>query len=339
MAIMVRRADIDSDRNVLINTLTRYLDLADQRRYDWLYEASPFGRAHAWLAVDSSGEAIGAAAVFPRPMLLSGQAFMGCVLGDFCISEQHRSLGPALQLLRECLAGTRTGEYAFAYDFPSKPMMAVYSRLGLKPTRSLLHLTKPLHTNPGVFGCRRDSWMGHIIGRVGDSVLRHLEKQPTSAFVFTQHNERFGEEFTLLANEIGQAYTLCTFRSATYLNWRYKDHPSRQYRVVTARTRKGKLVGYAVFNCGPEDATIVDLIGERNPQLLQGLVLTVAAHLRSEGTTTLYFPLIEDSAWVSTMRRIGFIARRGSPVIMYAGQGNTHSVPDKVLLLAGDRES
>src|SRR5690348_14005419 len=110
MAIVVSRADINNDREIVIRTLRRYLnDQIDERRYEWLYCSNPFGDVRAWLAFDEDGEAVGAAAAFPRPMLICGQQRLGCVLADFCVSQRHRSLGPALQLQRECLAGTRTG--------------------------------------------------------------------------------------------------------------------------------------------------------------------------------------------------------------------------------------
>jgi hypothetical protein len=108
---------------------------------------------------------------------------------------------------------------------------------------------------------------------------------------------------------------------------------------MTARTAFGKLVGYTVFHCDQKDATIVDMVSENIAELLQGLVLTAAAQLRLEGTKTLYFPVLEDNVWIPAMRRIGFIVRRGSPVIIYTGHGDAHSVPGKALLLAGDRES
>ena len=146
MAIVVQPADLDLDRGLLIGLLSRFLTpLSDGRRYDWLYRQGSFGPARAWIATDTvSGQAIGAAAAFPRRLVVDGKKITGCVLGDFCIHPGYRSLGPALVLQRACLQQDEAAGFALGYDFPSASMMAVYERLGLQPFDRMVRLAKPL---------------------------------------------------------------------------------------------------------------------------------------------------------------------------------------------------
>lgn len=340
MAIVVRKADVKKDHTVLIKALQTHLNpQADACRYEWLYCANPFGEAQVWLALDDSGEAVGAAAAFPRPVLVRGRQGRGCVLGDFCISERHRSLGPALQLQKECLAGTRAGDYAFCYDFPSQRMAAIYGRLGLRPCGSLVRLAKVLGIDSDVLAGPSLRRFAKSLARTGDLVLGWLDKSPSSRFLFSEHRQRFGEEFTALSGDLAEHYAICTFRSATYLNWRYKDHPSLHYRVMTARTQQGKLAGYLISYRSGNAATIVDLAGGRDEKLLQGLVLAAAARLRSEGAKRLDFPVVGDSPWIALMRPCGFFPRETSPIMAWDGQSQPIAASRQVLLLAGDRES
>src|SRR5258707_14285040 len=105
--ISIRPAALDADRKVLVETLARYLNpLSDERRFDWLYRENPHGQGRAWIACGPDNSTIvGMAAAFPRRIWIGGAENVGWVLGDFCVSDQNRSLGPALQLQRACLAG------------------------------------------------------------------------------------------------------------------------------------------------------------------------------------------------------------------------------------------
>src|SRR5690349_12414253 len=120
MKIIVQPVDLQRDRDVLITTLREYLTpTSNERRFDWLYRQNPHGDPKVWLARDSeSGEVVGTSAAFRRQALFNGSAKKGWVLGDFCIAEKYRSLGPALQLQRATLAAiAELPESDFCYDF------------------------------------------------------------------------------------------------------------------------------------------------------------------------------------------------------------------------------
>src|SRR5262249_39877028 len=145
MMIVVHPADLLSDREIIVQTLLRYLtQQSDQRRFEWLYTASPQGQARAWLATDGDSDSvIGAAAAFPRYFYSGNDEMLGWVLGDFCLDPQYRSLGPALKLQRACVGLVEENQGVFCYDFPSASMVAVYRRMGLRMTGQILRLAMP----------------------------------------------------------------------------------------------------------------------------------------------------------------------------------------------------
>src|SRR5262245_49551704 len=147
MKIAIRPANLKSDREAIIEVLSRFLTpLSDERRLSWLYENNPAGTARAWFA-NSETETIGMAAAFPRRVYVADREGVSWVLGDFCISGTYRSLGPALQLQRVCLAAAEKEGVLFCYDFPSASMLAVYKRLGFNMTGEMLRLAKPLRVD------------------------------------------------------------------------------------------------------------------------------------------------------------------------------------------------
>src|SRR3974390_952369 len=122
MGIRLREADLASDDAALIELVRTNLGQTDTaaQRFQWLYRDNPYGPARAWLAFDGSGPPVGMCALFPRLAYVNGNEVLGCVLGDFCVSKQYRSLGPAVQLQRACLSAIESGQFSFGYDFPSR---------------------------------------------------------------------------------------------------------------------------------------------------------------------------------------------------------------------------
>ena len=98
MIVKVRPGDIGSDRDAAIQLLRRHVNSAyDRKRFDWLYHAGPAGQGRLWMAEDAStGEMVGVAGAFPRRMVTERGPITAWLLGDFCVAETHRALGPAL---------------------------------------------------------------------------------------------------------------------------------------------------------------------------------------------------------------------------------------------------
>jgi len=341
MGAVIRQADLDRDRDALIRIHQRYLNpQADSRRYDWLYRDSPFGQARTWLATDGDGEIVGTAALFPRVVFVHGEQRLGGVLGDFCVSERHRSLGPALQLQKQCLCAVRSGEFSFCYDFPSPVMIGVYDRLGMKQTHRMRRLSRPLDLAQWFRGSRWSSAvLAPTLGRCANVFFRHQDRPLPTSFLFDEHREAFDQEFTALACKLAPEHGIHTFRSAAYLNWRYRNHPARSYRVITARTASSQLAGYVIFSLERQSATIADLCCREDASLLQGLVQSAVSLARSAGAASLSFPLLESSRWIPLLRAMGFLLRECSPLVTYTAAQPAPSAMPELLLLAGDRES
>jgi hypothetical protein len=240
------------------------------------------------------------------------------VLGDFCLSDRYRSLGPALQLQRACLAQVDAGPAAFCYDFPSAGMMAVYRRLGLNPIGTMLRLTLPLRLDHRVARQIGVPWLSRGLSSVGNRALSMMGPRSRAADVSVGIDDReCGEEFSEVAREVGARYGVCVNRTATYLNWRYRDNPTGRFEFVTAR-RRGRLRAYAVVSRQTDSATLEDLYGADESGILETLLAGVARRLRDERVATLDAPVHDSHPLVSTLRRCGFRPRESRPVVAYA---------------------
>ena len=323
MPIVVKSADLDVEREQIIETLRRYLTPeSNARRYDWLYKENPHGPARAWIARDTSTQAIvGIAAAFPRWLLMRGSRARAWVFGDFCIANQYRTLGPAVQLQRALLTASRdTPDLAGWYDFPSQPMVAVYKRLGGVSQGDLLRLAKPLRGDRAVSLVLGPSRLVQGILPVVNAWLAmgiHAASKKKSLSI-EPHVGMFESEFDELAHEAGREYEVCIERSADYLNWRFTNSPLGRYECLVARQRD-RLCGYALFTCTAEDAILVDLFCAKHESIPESLLNELALLLLRRGVMTISAPLVEGHPWQLVLERRGYRVRERSPFVTAPG--------------------
>lgn len=314
----MRPADLDADRDMMVETFRRYLNSAyDQARFDWLYNANPYGRARAWIAEEKGTNTIvGVASAFPRVFYVEDKEIKGWILGDFCITDTHRSLGPALQLQRVCLRESVNDGAAFCYDFPSQQMLAVYRRLGIASFGQMIRLVKPLRIDKKVKEFVKIPVVDQGLSFIGNSLLaladfRHSSNDPLSIGF---HEGPCGDEFSGLAVRIGSQHGSAMKRTADYLNWRYRDCPLANYELLAVR-KEGRLEAYALFLQRAETGILVDLFGT-NVSYIRELLTVLITLLRKRGIGGVDVSLSDTHIYLPVLLKLGFIRREISPFIV-----------------------
>ena len=324
MSLVIRPAHLESDQELLVDTLICHLNpLYDSVRFNWLYKNNPHGPARAWLMSDTTNSTVvGMAGAFPRRVYIGVREATCWVLGDFCIHEHYRILGPALQLQRACLADMHPETVAFSYDFPSASMLAVYKRLHIDPLGNICRFAKPLRIDRKIEELVSVPLLVSLMKWVGNLALAFpdLSQRDTGELTIVLHEGWCGEEFSVLARDVGWQYGVCVQRSAEYLNWRYVANPLVRCEILTARCH-GVLVAYAVFTQSGEDAMVMDLFGVQDRQVISTLVESLIKFLRKRCVITLSAPLFESHPWTALFQRLGFRARETSPVMIYTPPG------------------
>ncbi len=320
--VKIRPGDIEHDRDTAIRLLRKYVNPAyDRTRFDWLYHAGPAGPGRLWMAEDASaGEPVGMAGAFPRRLVTERGTITGWLLGDFCVAETYRALGPALQLQRACLDDLAADGAPFCYDFPSHSMEAIYRRLRIVPTLAFRRMVKPLRVSH-----RLRQRAGHLAGMAGravDLALAWACRPPrlSGGMAVAVHTGRCGVEFSELAGRVAAAHGICGERSAEYLNWRYLDSPLDRHELLTARSN-GTLVGYAAVAREGFTATLVDVFSVADDAVSSGLVRHAVAWLWSQGVTDVRVAMAASDRWRTRLSGMGFRPRGEAPVVVHALSG------------------
>lgn len=346
MTVTIAECDPRRNRGVIIDTVARFVTpQSNEARFQWMYLDNPAGLARVWLArVGAEGTVIGMASAFPRRLMVQGCVRTGWVLGDFCMAEEYRSLGPSVKLQRACLTVVEGVDDTLCYDFPSQSMMAVYRRLGIAPFRPVVRWAKPLRVNRKMRALMGGSVLSAGISALGNSALRLWDagRRSVPSVDVSRQSSDCDAEFAKLGDGLAAHQAVALERSSEYLNWRYRRNPLGRTDMLTAR-RFGRVVGYAVYAHQGDDAVLIDLFGEAESDVAGSLVASLVAILRRHKTQTLSAYLIDGHPLAGVLAKWGFQPREMIPFVVHAG--SRRSLWSEQLskmdwrIMAGDRDT
>lgn len=155
--------------------------------------------------------------------------------------------------------------------------------------------------------------LGGLAGRLVDRFHRARWSSPSAGLAF-EELERFGEDFDHLWEQQRDRYGVAFWRDAETLNWRYKDNPFWQHRVIAAR-RGGELVGYVVWRETTQDdakiGIVLDLWHGEDQRVAEGLLDQARRGATDSGCAFLRFHIQEGSVMQQTFEE--FKDARRSP--------------------------
>jgi GNAT superfamily N-acetyltransferase len=317
MRVSVRALNFDSEMEQYLDLLQANLPyLPHARLFHWLYHQNPEGRALAWVVVGSDGkQIIGAAAAFPRKFYCRGKERRGYVLGDFCIAPENRALGVALALQKACLERIAE-EGDFAYDFPSRSMLAVYQRMRIEMNGTMIRYSKPLRADRKIERIVPLGGVARGLSAVASATLRLFDTryQPAGDWMVGVEEGPWGVEFTEAARRWSSREKICVARTAEYLNWRYQEHPERQFEMVTAR-QNGHLCGYLVRHVKEQDCVIDDLLAESGC-VTEALLRETIVFAWKQRLNSLNAPWMRGHAETRILENCGFRPRESTPLVL-----------------------
>jgi GNAT superfamily N-acetyltransferase len=338
LTLALREVDVQAHQDGLVDLLARHFDGWGSEaagKFRWLYLTNPFGRARAWALESGSDRFVGVSAAFPRRLRAGSRPLEAWVLGDFCVDQKHRSLGPALQLQRAVSAAVDRGEVDAWYDFPSRTMQAVYGRMGLSAAGEIVRLVYPLRVDGAVERRLDNPVLAKGLSAVGNAVLgtRDALRRRDATVDVRPFDDAFESS---LEPGHGVQDGVWLERTPAYLLWRYRRDPRGPSSILSA-WRGGACGGFAVFRAHPEHHAIVDAFGIREEAFLRELVLEVVDRARKASASSVTASVSSRHPWIGTFESLGFHRREGAPYFFYAKPG---AVPEGApwFLTSGDRD-
>jgi hypothetical protein len=319
-----------------------------EQKYRWLYVDAPDQPDSVFLleasAAGAEPRAVGTAGICVRRFSVGGRDASAALLADLAVDKEHRSLMPALSLVREVKAHA-LAHHDFAYGFPNKLAVGVFKRVGYRELGTITRYARVLR-HAGYLGRVRDLDLSSVprpvrsaleravgmaaVAKLGGAALdaARLARGAPSALsaaraVRLDWLEAPDERFDALWEEARGDYQVVGRRSAAFLRWRFPAADGHKIAALRQRGGGQRLLAYAVVQRDGEVAHIRDLFG-RMASLGSLLDLLVPALYR-RGAASASIRYLGSPRVVALLTERGFEARQSDRTITV---GRREPVPD-----------
>ncbi len=322
---------------------SRNLQIASSAdKADWLYRRAPWPAPEAFLLratqPDGTSEAVGTAGVFIRRMRVAGQMIEAGLLGDFAVDVTHRTLMPALTLMRTVRAQARM-RYGLLYGFPNPLAVGVCRRVGYIELGKMTRYVRVLRHDRFVRRVLDVPVLSTVGARLVDAT-RILLSLPAAERALRgrrldwidrqdRPDPSLDARLEVLWRDAQREYTIVGERSPAFVRWRFLEHPTERCQLVLLSTPdRSRLLAYAAVLLGPSEvggkvAHVRDLFGYRDEvgHILDALLPL----LWRRGFTTVSMRVGGDEALTATLLARGFVAREQTRTVVVEPGESLHA--------------
>lgn len=325
----VRRADVATEADEILRLwIATYPDLdpsAARTKLRSQYIAAPAGPGVClFLAHGDDDPPVGVQCLGPRRFAYGEKSLTAGITADYVVDTRHRSLGPALTLLKATMS-TGHQAFSFLYGFPNPKSGVVFRRVGMRSPGAITRFVRPLRSRS--FLARRlgprGQWLLPIAARLGDALL---------AIGNTFKNLRIGRRWRWSDQSDFDGFFddcwrmgrrgqwLTAERSRETLSWRFPKGIDRNISIAIDRG-SGTREGYVVWRQDAETIEILDVFCHQPEQQLAGLLAGFADRARRLGAQSVGLEFSAPGTLAEAVRRSGFRPRDQHPLFMSAAAG------------------
>jgi hypothetical protein len=308
-------------------------------KHAWLYRDAPDRPPAVFLLIAEGGNGktgpVGTAGVGIRRVVIGERELRAGLLGDLAVDREHRSVMPALTLVREVRTWA-LGTLDLAYGFPNRSAEGVFKRAGYKPLGTITRYVRVLRhakylervgaaelarlpaamrpiasaalASPAAASLLARGVDAAMLVRGGSGILRAARR------LKLEWSTTADPRLDLLWSSARHDYDVIGARTARFVDWRFFRGPFAGTRsLVLAVDRSGAPQAYAVIELKDEVAHLRDLFGHRDD--VAGLVDRLAPALYRRGATSISFRYLGARWLVDVLVGRGYVARQAERMI------------------------
>jgi hypothetical protein len=286
---------------------------ACERKFAWTYERAPAAPLSPVLLVARRGElrdVVGSAGVARREFAVGGETSWAGLLADLAVDRDHRSLLPALSLVRRVREVARE-QLAFAYGFPNAKAEPVFVRAGYRRLGGMTRYVRVLRHGHFAKRVVPSNVAAGALGLGADAAVA-ARRLPARACSIARYRLVLTDAVDERAHEVWERaaahYRIIAVRQPVYLSWRLAEHPDFRYRFAWLEDRRtGAAHAYAAVTTVDGVCAVGDFLGR--PEVLVPLFERLAGWARGEGAHSLALRFCGDPRVTCALRQAGFAPR------------------------------
>jgi hypothetical protein len=156
---------------------------------------------------------------------------------------------------------------------------------------------------------------GYVLRRI----RRSRSRRPSLSM---ERVSRFDNSIDSFWKQVSNDFRIIVRRDQRYLNWRYPDHPDKEYTIYTA-VRNHEILGYCVLSQaqwrGLKLGLIVDILGVRDQRNVVACLVDEAVELLGQqGVQGIAAAMSEEHPYTALFRRAGFVTYPSRSAVLHA---------------------
>lgn len=315
-----------------------------ETKYHRYYLSNIAGNGVCLLLHDvASGKAVGVQGLIPRRFYVGDRCITGATLADFVVARGHRSLGPALKLMRTCIEVSKE-RFAFIYGTPNENARAILKRVGFHALGALTRYTKLIRSET-FWRARLPPWMVPPVAVAVDAVIALADISRGWFYgrhLYWSEQSFFGTEFEKIWQGRGPKI-LIGDRSPDALQWRYPlSDPDGPWQVSLAMDRSSIPIGYVVWRNGDGHALISDFFVSATDGSFRALMQSFICYLRGFSVQRVSLEFFGCSSVTTALAACGFAPREQSSVVFiehaHVGTRERHISSNTIFMTTFDRD-
>jgi hypothetical protein len=327
---VITHADLDKDQDLIVSLWQRNFEGSPPGRYEWIYNNNPYGKPTTFLLKDVESDSIvGSYSLFPRRLMLNGQYVDSYICGDLVVDTKHRSLGPAIMLIKAALKKSEE-DNSVLFGFPNHLSGPVLIMSGFKDISPRFSMTKVLKAE-------------YLLKRHMPALLARLVSYPLDCFLLLRYGlssdsryrseskNSFDERFQEFNNQTIKHYKIKGEINSDYLNWRFCQSPYEKYFIYTLLDKSdNSLKAFIVYSKTGNRASVVDM-AMASPDYSEADALFSSFHrfLKKEGIESVSTDFAGDNALMEKLIKNGFSVRsKDLKTILYLPKAKKDELPD-----------
>ena len=229
-----RRASTDLVKECFDNLMgAKYYE-----EYEWQFLQNPAGTGQILIAYDGD-KPVGQITSIPGRYRFMDIGFLIAIAGEWvCVLPKYRGQGIMSKLIHQI---ANNGNFPFVIDLPNHDSMRGFLKSNYRPM-SMKLLTRPLKLSK----CFTHKKIPRAILKPFDGIWKSRKKIVTTESTIEEYSlPKFDYRFDELFEKITNRTMIMQVRNSEFLNWRYKDIQSRNYKTIIS-IRDGRINGYII---------------------------------------------------------------------------------------------
>jgi len=271
--ILSKSNQLKDDKDQILD-LTRKIfgdtELSKSDFFDWQYLHNPEGEAVVITAKDDDeiNSIIGIESILPMNIMVNQKIVKASLSCNSYVHPDYRKKGIFSKLISMVQEESMKKDILFIYGVANDNSFNSFVKKGSNEISNIPILIRPLRLS-NYFSFPLSTFL-----RLFDNIWKIKKSINPNV---NQYSDCFDESFEILAKKVNQRIPIIKQRTKEFLNWRYKDHPTRQYKTFVLK-ENSILEGYIITRKtsvnGKSVGVIVDFLvdSDTNPKKIRDLI-------------------------------------------------------------------